>query len=134
MRKLIPLIMLIGVAIPGQAHARTGSCPQYEPLFRKYGLPVKQFSYIAWRESRCNPRTVSAVRKSTGRPDVGLLQIQGSWYTVTKTVCHLTATQNHIKALTTLPCQLSVARYLYQHGGLGHWKASSGIAKATTKK
>lgn len=133
MRKLIPLIMLIGIAVPSTAHAQTGSCPQYERLFRKYGLPAKQFSFIAWRESRCNPKVVSAVRKATGRPDVGLLQIQGSWYTVTKNVCHLRPNQNHIVALTKLPCQLSVARYLYMNGGIGHWRATSGTTHAANK-
>lgn len=29
-------------------------CPQYEPLFEKYGLPPKLFSHIAWKQSRCN--------------------------------------------------------------------------------
>lgn len=35
-------------------------CPQYEPLFYKYGLPVKLFSNIAWKTSRCNPNFKSA--------------------------------------------------------------------------
>lgn len=134
MRKLIPLILLATIFMPTQAEAKAGSCPQYETLFRQYGLPAKQFSYIAWRESRCNPRSVSEVRRATGQPDVGLLQIQGSWYTVTKTVCHLRPIDNHIKALTRVPCQLSVARYLYQHGGIGHWRGTSGLATKTTNK
>ena len=27
------------------------SCPKWEPAIKKIGLPVKEFSFIAWRES-----------------------------------------------------------------------------------
>lgn len=102
-----------------------GSCPKYEELFKKYKLPVKAFSRISYRESRCNPKSISAIRKSTGRPDVGLVQIQASWATVTKRICKVTHSQI-VKALTNVHCNLKVASYLYQNGGLGHWKATSG--------
>ena len=102
-----------------------GSCPQYEPLFKKYHLPVKIFSKISYRESRCNPLSVSEIRKSTGRPDVGLVQISGSWATVTRQICHV-GYGEVVKALTNVHCNLKVAAYLYNNGGLGHWKASSG--------
>jgi hypothetical protein len=98
---------------------RTMRCPQWIPLFRQYGLPARIFSYVAWRESRCNPKSVSVVRW-TGKPDVGLLQIQGSWVTVTSNVCKVPRTQV-VDALTDVHCNLAVARYLYQNGGLGHW-------------
>lgn len=68
---------------------------------------------------------MSAVRRSTGYPDVGLLQIQGSWRTVTRQICRLRQDQNHIKALTRLDCNLRVARYLYDNGGMAHWRGSS---------
>jgi hypothetical protein len=100
------------------------SCPEYESLFREYKLPVKQFSKIAYRESRCNPKSISAVRH-TGKPDVGLLQIQGSWATVTRNICKVKYSQV-IKALTKVRCNLAVASYLYQNGGIGHWKGTSG--------
>lgn len=45
-------------------------CPQYEPLFEKYGLPVKLFSHIAWTVSACDPNYSDPV---SGR--VGLLGI-----------------------------------------------------------
>jgi len=94
-------------------------CPQWVPLFKEYGLPHKVFSYIAWRESRCNPRSTSAVRW-TKYPDVGLLQIQGSWITVTSNVCKVD--RNKVQdALRNIHCNLSVAKYLYENGGLGHW-------------
>lgn len=119
-------IALLSTALfTAPAHAQAGTCPQWEPLLKKHGLPVKVFSRIAYRESRCNPRSVSAVRKSTGRPDVGLLQIQGSWVTVTQQVCNVPRKQV-VKALTDPSCNVRVARYLYDNGGLGHWRVSSG--------
>jgi len=125
-RILVTAILALSiVAAPSPAQA-SGSCPQYEAVMAKY-LPrntIKTFSRIAWRESRCNPKSVSAVRRSTGYPDVGLLQIQGSLRTVTIAICKPRG--SHIKALTGLDCQLRVARYLYDHGGLGHWRATSG--------
>lgn len=64
-------------------------CPEYESTFKKYALPVKVFSYIAWRESRCNPGAVNAVWENgqivwtlnkNGSYDSGLLQINSSWF------------------------------------------------------
>ena len=64
-------------------------CPQYEPTFKQYAMPPKVFSYIAWRESRCNPGAVNAkwengqlvwTLNSNGSYDSGLLQINSSWF------------------------------------------------------
>ena len=64
-------------------------CPEYEPIFEKYALPAKVFSYIAWRESRCNPEAINAIWKNgqlvwtlnkNGSYDSGLLQINSSWF------------------------------------------------------
>jgi hypothetical protein len=121
----MPLIVLFVFAVPAPAQAQAKSCPQWEPLLRKH-FPAKVvpiMSKIAYRESRCNPKSVSAVRKSTGRPDVGLLQIQGSWQTVTKRVCKTT---NVIRSLQDPACNVKVAGYLYRNGGLGHWRGTSG--------
>ena len=118
-------IALLSTALStAPAEAAQGTCPQWEALFRKHGLPAKVFSRIAYRESRCNPKSVSAVRKSTGRPDVGLLQIQGSWVTVTMQVCRV-ARKRVVLALTDPVCNVKVARYLYDNGGMGHWRGSS---------
>jgi len=121
----MPLIVLFVFAVPAPAQAQAKNCPQWEPLLRKH-FPAKLvpiMSKIAYRESRCNPKSVSAVRKSTGRPDVGLLQIQGSWQTVTKQVCK---TKNVIRSLQDPVCNVKVAGYLYRNGGLGHWRGTSG--------
>jgi hypothetical protein len=55
-------------------------CPAFEPIFKKYGLPWKVFSYIAWRESRCDPNAFNDTLNSDGSTDSGLLQINSCWY------------------------------------------------------
>ena len=110
---------------PAPASAAANSCPQWERLLARH-FPAKVvpvMSRIAYRESRCTERALSPVRKSTGRPDVGLLQNQGSWATVTRAVCKK---QDVVKALLNAECNVKVAGYLYRNGGLGHWRATSG--------
>jgi hypothetical protein len=119
------LSLILALSTPAHASAATNSCPKWELLLKQY-FPAKVvpvMSKIAYRESRCNERSLSVVRKSTGRPDVGLLQIQGSWATVTRAVCKK---QDVVKALLSAECNVKVARYLYDNGGLGHWRATSG--------
>jgi hypothetical protein len=123
-KKLMALTLFLALSTPAHANAAALSCPKWEPLMAEY-FPAKVvpvMSKIAYRESRCNPKSLSAIR-SNGRPDVGLLQIQGSWATVTRAVCKK---QDVIKALLTVRCNLKVAQYLYRNGGLGHWRATSG--------
>jgi len=102
-------------------------CPQFEQAFADHGLlPVQVFSFIAWRESRCRPLAINARWDSAGNIiwtlnrngtyDSGLLQINSSWKTVTRKVCG-----GSIELLLTLDCNLRVARYLLDNGGLGHW-------------
>ena len=59
-------------------------CPQFETLFKKYGLPWKVFSYIAWRESRCDPTAINHTLNADGTTDSGLLQINSSWHNVVR--------------------------------------------------
>ena len=105
-------------------------CPQFIDEFRKYGLePVDTFSFIAWRETRCNPDLINATFDSNGNPiktlnrdgsyDVGLLQINSTWKTVTHEVCG--TPWGDMFALLKLDCNLKVAKYLLDNGGLGHW-------------
>jgi len=123
-KKLMALTLILALSTPADADAAALSCPKWEPLLREY-FPAKVvpvMSRIAYRESRCNDKSLSSVR-ANGRPDVGLLQIQGSWATVTRAVCKK---QDVIKALLTARCNVKVAQYLYRNGGLGHWQATSG--------
>ena len=124
LKLIMALTLIFSLSTPAHASAAAQSCPKWEPLLAQH-FPAKvvpAMSRIAYRESRCNPNSLSAIR-SNGRPDVGLLQIQGSWATVTRAVCKK---QDVIKALLDPKCNVKVAGYLYKNGGLGHWRATSG--------
>lgn len=107
----------------------THRCPQFEPLFAQYGLePVEVFSYIAYRESRCNPAAVNAKFDSNGNTtwtlnkngsvDRGLIQINSCWKTVTKNVCG-----TGLEGLFDVHCNLKVAKYIMDNSksGLSNW-------------
>lgn len=103
-------------------------CPQYEPLFKLYDLPVAYFTYISWRESRCQHGAVNAIWKngkivwtmnSDGSFDSGLFGINSTWKTVTSSVCR--SPWGNMKVLFHAECNVKVAQYLYLNGGLEHW-------------
>jgi hypothetical protein len=102
-------------------------CPKYEQMFKDYQLPSKLFSYIAWRESRCQPKAigwnyragmnhlsckvVTPKCHAVKSYDSGLLQINSSWRTLTSQIC-----QSPLGDLTILKnpdCNVKVAHYLY---------------------
>lgn len=91
-------------------------CPQWESKFVEYGLPPKLFSYIAWRESRCNPEAHNTKLNKDGSQDLGLLQVNSTWKTVTRNICGTS-----IDGLFDVDCNLKVSKYLYENGGAGHW-------------
>ena len=95
------------------------SCPEFEPLFAEAGLPVEQFSFIAWRESRCTPTAYNSTLNRDKSRDYGLLQINSTWKTVTMNICGQPF--GHLDVLFTVDCNIAVAKYLYNNGGLGHW-------------
>lgn len=108
----------------------TQRCPQWEPALAEYGLyPVRVFSYIAWRESGCRIKAINAkfdeqgnvtwTLNKDGSIDRGLLQINSSWRSVTASVCG--TKKGDLDVLLTLDCNLKVAKYLLDNGGLGHW-------------
>jgi hypothetical protein len=120
------IALLFTIATPAQATATEGSCPQWHALMRRHHLPVAIFTKLAWRESRCDARSISAVRKSTGRPDVGIWQIQGSWSTLTMRTCKVKRNQV-IKALQNPECNAKVASVLWADGkGASNWRVNSG--------
>jgi len=114
LREQMPLV--VEVTPPGVPKDPTQRCPQWEAKFREYGLPVIAFSYISFRESRCNPHAWNRYKNANGSQDLGLVQINSSWKTVTKNICG-----TDITGLFNVDCNLSVARYLYDNGGLRHW-------------
>jgi hypothetical protein len=114
LREQMPLV--VEVTPPGVPKDPSQRCPQWEAKFREYGLPVVAFSYISFRESRCNPHAWNRYKNADGSQDLGLVQINSSWKTVTKNICG-----TDITGLFNVDCNLSVARYLYDNGGLRHW-------------
>jgi hypothetical protein len=140
-------LIISGVLLfnPLAAQAAAGSCPKYEPLLRKHGLPVKVFSPIMWRESRCQPKAIgwnykkgkthkdcrlapaSIYRKckAVRSYDIGLLQINSSWVTLTSQICN--TRYGDMTVLLNANCNLKVAAALYDNGdGLSNWRATSG--------
>lgn len=128
----------------GSGDSTEKRCPKWEKLLKKYELPVKEFSYIMWRESRCQSKVIgwnyrsgtshrdcklapaSIYRKchAVRSYDSGLLQINSSWVTVTSQVCR--SKWGDMSVLLKPECNMAVARYLYDNGGMHHWKATSG--------
>ena len=94
----------------------TKRCPQWESKFVEYGLPPRLFSFISWRESRCDPQAHNTKLNKDGSQDLGLLQINSTWKTVTKNICGTS-----IDGLFDVDCNLKVAKYLYENGGASHW-------------
>lgn len=103
-------------------------CRRYEGLFRAYGLPLAA-TYLAWRESRCNPRATNGrfdkhghliwTRNANGTYDSGLLQINSGWKTLTTQACHAKAWDREL--LFDVRCNLAVAKVLYDQYGLQPW-------------
>jgi hypothetical protein len=105
-------------------------CIKYEGAFRRYGLPVDIMSYVSWRESRCDVKAVGwnykhgksawdckrqefkkylVSCKAWDTFDSGLLQVNSSWYSVTKELCGATP-QSGI--LRTIDCNLKVSKFM----------------------
>jgi hypothetical protein len=129
---------LISVFPVSPALAATKSCPQFEPLFKKYGLlPVKEFSYIAWRESRCRIKAINATWDANGKMtwhlnkngtyDSGLLQINSGHAGHVRKVCN-----GGLPKLLTLDCNLKMGKFLLDNGGLAHWRFSAPTTTTTT--
>ena len=121
-----------GYNIPSDLSKR---CPQWIPLFKEYGLePVEVFSYVAWRESRCNAKSQNATWDANGNMtyalnrnksyDTGLLQINSSWFSVTKLVCGKDAVNGRMAGLKDPVCNVMVAKYIMDNskGKLGNWR------------
>ena len=121
-----------GYDIPSDLSKR---CPQWIPLFQEYGLePVEVFSYIAWRESGCSPQAQNATWDKNGNMtyhlnkdksyDTGLLQINSSWFSVTKLVCGKDSVDGRMAGLKDPVCNVRVAKYIMDNskGKLGNWR------------
>ena len=113
------LVLPVEVVPEGVPADISKRCPQWEDEFAEFGLPVQAFSYIAWRESRCNPLSHNKTLNRNGSQDRGILQINSTWVTVTAKEC--ASQRGDLSVLFNVRCNLAVARYLYRNGGLRHW-------------
>lgn len=115
---------------------RTMRCPEFEPLFAKYGLPVEVFSYIAYRESRCNPRSINATWDKSGNMtyhlnadgswDSGLLQINSCWVTRVREVFGVNtgSKRKDLEVLLDPENNVRFAAWIMENskGGLANWR------------
>lgn len=147
--------LMIPTQVDAQQWEQPKECAKWNTLFNEYfpkkDVPVRDrrhLKYVMWRESRCiagatgfnyvkpfGPndcvrahwreymRTCKHLRPYGRGVDWGLMQVNGSWRSVTIKVCGK-APETGI--LLDPRCNLSVARYLYDNGGIGHWRGSSG--------
>ena len=113
------LALPVEVVPEGVPADKTKRCPQWEEQFAEFGLPVETFSYIAYRESRCNPLAHNKTLNRNGTQDRGVVQINSGWKTVTAKEC--ASQYGDLSVLFDVRCNLAVARYLYRNGGLRHW-------------
>ena len=113
------LALPVEVVSEGVPADKTKRCPQWEEQFAEFGLPVETFSYIAYRESRCNPMAHNKTLNRNKTQDRGLVQINSGWKTVTSKEC--ASQYGDLSVLFDVRCNLAVARYLYRNGGLRHW-------------
>jgi len=123
----VPTAAAAAAAAHQPSHGEPKRCQAFEQVFKAYGLePVHTFSYIAYRESRCRIKAINIIwdkqgnvvwaLNKNGSYDSGLLQVNSSWKTVTRKVCG-----GGIDRLMILDCNLKVAKYLLDNGGLAHW-------------
>lgn len=116
-------------------------CPEWHDALRKAGLPVRVFAPIMYRESRCIPTAIGwnyhkgkshrdcklspakTYRKcrAVKSYDIGLLQVNSTWRSVTSEVCGGT----DVLILQKPRCNLLVASYLWDNGGSSHWRGTS---------
>jgi hypothetical protein len=119
---------------------QTQRCPQWEAKFAEHGLPVRAFSYIAYRESKCNPKAVNARWNSKGQLtytlnnngtwDSGLVQINSSWVSTVREVCNVDtgSFRRDLEALLKADCNLKVAKWIMENssGKLRNWSIYGG--------
>jgi hypothetical protein len=134
----------IAVVSPVEA-SKPWLCPKYTEQI-KQTFPRKhwrEMDRIMHRESKCLNRAVGWNHhagmshndcrdngrfhnrkrcKAVRSWDVGLFQINSSWYTVTTQLC---GKNTRSTVLMQASCNFRVAKYLYENGGLAHWRGNS---------
>jgi hypothetical protein len=148
---------LVALIIPATASQADASydwkCPKYTSLIKR-SFPRESWramDAVMWRESRCiagstgfnyNPgrshadcvrahwsvyvRTCKHLRPNGRGVDWGLWQINGSWRSVTIRIC---GKAPETGVLLKPRCNFAVARWLYDNGGMAHWRGQSGSGR-----
>ena len=123
--------------VPVSAFGALEKCDkEINAKLKQFGLPINPFSYIARRESNCNPNAINAIWNDKGELvwslnkngswDSGLLQINSVHIEGVKRICGKAALANHIEGLRNIDCNLAVAAALYDNGkGLFHWQINN---------
>ncbi len=135
MRKVIVVLVLVGlVGSPASAQV-VNRCPQYEKLAVEIGWKPKEIgrlSEIMWRESRCLHHVVNENKRKDGSvwsKDLGLMQINDySWRRWLREQGVITADSDLFTPSVNLKAALLIWRYGQQKHGNGWiaWKATSG--------
>lgn len=135
------LVLTVALRDADAAPIKGLPCPEWHDALRNAGLPVRVFAPIMWRESRCVPQAIGwnyhknkshrdcklsparTYRKCSAVKsyDIGLLQVNSTWRSVTKAICK----SSDILILQNPSCNIAVSAYLYNNGGSSHWRATS---------
>ena len=138
--KHVPAVVYKASTGPRFPSDKSLRCPKWEAKFKQYGLPVEVFSYIAYRESKCNPKAVNARWNSKGQLtytlnnngtwDSGLVQINSSWVRTVREVCNVDegSFRKDLEALLKVDCNLKVAKWIMENssGKLRNWSIYGG--------
>ena len=138
--KHVPAVVYKKSTGPRFPSDKTLRCPKWEAKFKEFGLPVEVFSYIAYRESKCNPKAVNARWNSKGQLtytlnnngtwDSGLVQINSSWVRTVREVCNVDtgSFRKDLEALYKVDCNLKVAKWIMDNssGKLRNWSIYGG--------
>lgn len=100
-------------------------CPDYEGAMAMHGLPYEQFSYVAWRESRCDPTQINSDDPNGG--SFGLLQINAIHLKDIEVRPHLWVGVERCRAKTTDDLlvawkNICVASFLHAHADNNPWR------------
>lgn len=101
------------------------SCPALEATIAVHGLPVDEFSYIAWRESRCDMTAINPDDPNGG--SYGLMQINAIQIADMKVRPELWAGVDRCQVETVDDLLIAwrnicVAAHLFNHAGYTPWR------------
>jgi hypothetical protein len=124
---LVQMILWAYYAIipPAMIEPVDQSCPAYEATMAIHGLDVERFSYVMWRESRCDMTAINPDDPNGG--SYGLMQINAIHIADIQTRPHLWVGVDRCKVKTVDDLligwrNICVAAHLFNHAGYDPWK------------